>query len=409
MEVPRATPTASNKGFFFAPDERRALTFIICVDAILQLVAAASASTVLAASWSSSGASQQWLPFWFAMLFTPAMALFAIAFAAAWSRVGDDQMSMLWTMLVLGLPLTRIAPAVVLPGESLQMAFKVIYTRSATELSQAALMLAGMIHAVVLHQYPRSYKLRILLANYVQEFVLLGLGFARLRGDSIASRAEKVTLPIESWIYFSDSSKYFLFTDFPKCVPFLLGLCVTEVALHLVDLKWQLHLNAAAAQASETDRFQREALRLRHEIRQLEASKRRVLNQMSMNMQRARQERQLLTAASRTGQLPPIDESEQKPRGSAKESRGRTSPLLLHQVNRIVQPGPADIAPDIEYDEKWSGPWMPEPTMPSAALWSANGGRAGNDASDAVPCSRRSDVKRRSGRLSFGWSSKKKK
>ena len=180
-----------------------------------------------------------------------------------------------------------------------------------------------------------------------------------MRGDSIASRAEKVTLPIESWIYFSDSSKYFLFTDFPKCVPFLLGLCVTEVALHLVDLKWQLHLNAAATQASETDRFQREALRLRHEIRQLEASKRRVLNQMSMNMQRARQERQLLTAASRTGQLPPIDESEQKPRGSAKESRGRTSPLLPTRSIRLCSP-PADIAPDIEYDEKWSGPWMPE-------------------------------------------------
>ena len=93
------------------------------------------------------------------------------------------------------------------------MAFKVIYTRSATELSQAALMLAGMIHAVVLHQYPRSYKLRILLANYVQEFVLLGRFREVAPGDSIARAPKRSRCRLRAGYAF-DSSKYFLFTDF---------------------------------------------------------------------------------------------------------------------------------------------------------------------------------------------------
>ena len=87
-----------------------------------------------------------------------------------------------------------------------------------------------------------------------------------------------------------------------------------------------VHLNAQDRSSVRDGPVSARGAPFEHEIRQLEASKRRVLNQMSMNMQRARQERQLLTAASRTGQLPPIDESEQKPRAAPRRAVGAHRP-----------------------------------------------------------------------------------
>jgi hypothetical protein len=345
-----------------APDELRAMeSLLIIVIANLLLLAGLSSwsSTVLqyaatAASQSTADTYELFDLLLLAVLLTPAVCLYAFAIATTSPQLSDKRVCHIWNALVIGMPLPRVVGSLYLPSGTLQVVFKAIYTRGTLEIIQIALMLAGVLNSVMLHNQPRSYKLRAVICNYAQEFVLLGVGLVRLRGNSVALSE---VAAIESWIYYSPSSKYFLLTNFPKAIPFLISFAVTETILHFLDGKWRIQLEASQAHLTEKERVLQEALRLKHENRRLEASKRKFLFKMTQNLERARREKQALLASSgRPGSLPRICET-----GGGAIGEGA---CLQHGI--IVQPARTDIAPDIERDEKWTGAWTPHGTPMSA-------------------------------------------
>ena len=210
------------RNFVVNSDELRVIECtLISIMAGLAMVAAASSWHSLWHGPTQATMNAVLLVLFPAGLFVPFATLLALRRLRASRKLNDDIVRNIWATCVLIMPVPRILIAMCLPVDELGSTFNAFYSRVTVEILQIGLMLAGMLHAVVLHPHSCSYKLRLAFLNYAQEFILLVVGITRLRGDGVGSVEERTAM--ESWIYFSAYSRLFLFTNFPKIVPFSIG------------------------------------------------------------------------------------------------------------------------------------------------------------------------------------------
>lgn len=215
------------------------------------------------------------------LLLIPAMNILAFSLLAQ-RTMNEERVCQLWSCLVLGMPLVRFYAVAFVPAATLVQILEAHRAQSVQKLLHCALMLAGGLHAVVPWRRSIAWKLGVCVANYLQEFAIAAIGYARIGGE----------LPNDKvwWIIRK-------VTSFDKFAPFLLGFLVTEVVLraclrHLATWRSELEQVVSAKDASL-----RMALK---ENMQLEESQRDLQFRTHRLVQRAKEEKQELISCLKT-------------------------------------------------------------------------------------------------------------
>ena len=245
--------------------------------------------------------------------------------------LSDDALCNVWAMGVLGMPLPRVAFAMLLPRETLAATLRAAQIPSVNVMITLALVLGGALHVVVPYHRSRRWKLQLIAINYSWEFLICALAFGRLSRDGAHLR-ECMAL-----------------AAFGKLAPFFLGYVAVEFCLHLFRqhaATCQQQLDAAKALLTEREEAVR---RLSRENRKLEESGRDMHLRNMRKQQQAKMERQQLLSC-----------------------------MLSFRATPGGAPGPQQLAPIREGQGPWQANGNLETKVDQHAAPSAAGGGGAN-------------------------------